>query len=578
MIQAEFVPWAELGSAERQAEIERLQADMAANVSKREGIREERRPKGRLRYPPLDPQELWAEFERKTAGGRKVQIRWWRESDEALLEGEAVEEHIRAVTVFCQTHRPAQENENYFWAYEVCSGLASTRPIGDVIVDMISTSKVASLIVPRKDRWNRNVEFNARSRRAIVETETDLCSVMENVDITTPAGRLFDTILTAIAQFDAEMSKMRMYAGRVGAIRNRGMYFGGEPPVGYRPITYRPRGQRGQLEICETEAPLVGMIFWLRSLGYRPHPIADWLNRQGFKTRKGKRWTWQQVQRILEREAQYRAEALWNHVDGAPEAILHQPILPHRSDPATRIYVEGGYVIGTSERHQQTRRPIWKKIETNSPVPYRGVDLIIPDDPTQEPQRIRLRGRRKAENLTRDQARMLLMLYRLVDAGRNDYQIAKTMNEAALSTLLGKMWTPRAVTYYRGDKARGHYERIIKEMGVTGMILPTNADRIVSLEEEKARYLEGKQREEEAVAMIKRLREENPKMPLRQIATAVNEAGLLTANGCQWYPAGVSRVFQGKQRAVEMVRRARRLLAEHVHEDGTVDGPFKMAM
>jgi len=291
----------------------------------------------------------------------------------------------------------------------------------------------------------------------------------------------------------------------------------------------------------------------------------------GLVTRKGKRWTWVQVTAILQHEAQYRAEALWHWVDGEPQCIAHPPILPHRDNNGERTYVCGGYMVGTSERRGRRRRPVWKMVSTNDPAPLMRTDMAIPDDPEAEP--IKLAGKRRPMrvDLSRDQAQTIALLYRMIDGGQGNYAIAKQLNEWGLPTFGGKMWSPRNVAWHRAERPRNHYTALFKAMGLHSICLAVSAEhRVPTLAEERERFLAGKRREQEAKAMMTTLRADNPKMSLREIADRVNAAGLLTVNGCQWYPAGVSRVLKGCIRATDLASRERRLLANSVHDDGSI--------
>ena len=73
----------------------------------------------------------------------------------------------------------------------------------------------------------------------------------------------------------------------------------GDKPAGILPYGYRYTTDKKHVEPDPAEAPTVKAIFTAGQTGKTLHQIADMLNSQGIKTRRGKQWSAGSVQVIL---------------------------------------------------------------------------------------------------------------------------------------------------------------------------------------------------------------------------------------------------------------------------------------
>jgi site-specific DNA recombinase len=85
---------------------------------------------------------------------------------------------------------------------------------------------------------------------------TDLVSLKERIDTTSPVGRLLITVLMALNQFEREQTADRTRTN-MRARAERGLYNGGAIPLGYLP----KKGEKGYLTIVEDEAQIIKAIF-----------------------------------------------------------------------------------------------------------------------------------------------------------------------------------------------------------------------------------------------------------------------------------------------------------------------------
>ncbi len=118
---------------------------------------------------------------------------------------------------------------------------------------------LASLIVQQLDRWARNLRVTLDTFNTLADNHVAFASVTENIDYTTPEGRLFTAMLGAFKQyFSDSLAKHTSKAKRERVMQ--GLY-NGDLPFGYG------KGEDGVPSVVEEEAVAVRMIFERYSTG-----------------------------------------------------------------------------------------------------------------------------------------------------------------------------------------------------------------------------------------------------------------------------------------------------------------------
>lgn len=115
-------------------------------------------------------------------------------------------------------------------------------------------------------------------------------------DPTDPQRTMMRQILGAFAQYESQMIRARLMAGK-RIKREHGGYIGGTPPYG----TCNAGG--GELAICEDEMVVLNRMMAIRSEGISYAKVGDLLNAEGHRTRTGVLWSAPRVQQILARTA-----------------------------------------------------------------------------------------------------------------------------------------------------------------------------------------------------------------------------------------------------------------------------------
>jgi DNA invertase Pin-like site-specific DNA recombinase len=110
---------------------------------------------------------------------------------------------------------------------ETASGAAADRPVLELVLDQLRPGD--TLVVWKLDRLGRSLRHLVDTVSGLAERGVGFRSLQEQVDTTTPGGKLVFHVFAALAEFERDLIRERTSAG-LAAARARGRH-GGRPSV-----------------------------------------------------------------------------------------------------------------------------------------------------------------------------------------------------------------------------------------------------------------------------------------------------------------------------------------------------------
>jgi site-specific DNA recombinase len=204
------------------------------------------------------------------------------------------------------------------------SGGKMNRPILDSIIERVKRGESDGIIVSKVNRFARTLLGGLTVIKELQEADGILVSVTDNIDLSTPTGRMVANILLAIAQMELERIKEEWSDARRKAVE-KGIFTSTIVPFGWK------KGDDRRLYHSD-DAPMVREMYAMRKAGKSYHAIAQWLNKVA-PLPTGGNWLASSVQHILSNRI-YRGELISGD---CVNATAYKPIITEPEWQAAQI-------------------------------------------------------------------------------------------------------------------------------------------------------------------------------------------------------------------------------------------------
>ena len=160
------------------------------------------------------------------------------------------------------------------------------RPQFRKLLDDCKKGNFDIVVVHSIDRWSRNLGVTLESFKQLAENRVSFASISENIDYSTPEGRLFIAMLGAFAQYFSDNLAKHTRKGMKQRVVSG--FSNGDVPFGYR-RNEKDSDHVKNVYVVSHEGEAIKQIFQMYANGgHTLSSLAAWLNEKGFKTRNKK--------------------------------------------------------------------------------------------------------------------------------------------------------------------------------------------------------------------------------------------------------------------------------------------------
>jgi site-specific DNA recombinase len=242
-------------------------------------------------------------FQTEMDPSRSIAIYCRVSTDEQAREGVSLDEQKERLSAYCRAM--GWNSETIDDGY---SAKNMERPQLTKLIKQVKNGLISKVMVTKLDRMSRKLLDLLNLIDLFQEHQVSFISISESFDTNTPSGRLTLQVLGAVAEFERERIRERVFDNMFHAANN-GKWLT-QSPYGYKL-------EKKELVIYEPEAKVVKRVFNFylnKGLGY--YAIAKMLNEEGIPSKFNKEWSLRSIKLMLTNPA-YKGTLVWNRKDSS---------------------------------------------------------------------------------------------------------------------------------------------------------------------------------------------------------------------------------------------------------------------
>ncbi|MBL7693158.1 MAG: recombinase family protein [Flavipsychrobacter sp.] len=214
---------------------------------------------------------------------------WIRVSTEFQVKDDSPEHHEQRARYYAQSK--GWEVIEVYRLEAVSGKTVMELPETKKMLHDIKSGRITAIVFSKLARLARNTKELLEFSEYFRKYEADMISLAENIDTSSPSGRLFFTIIAAMAEWERAEIAERV-AASVPIRAKMGKPLGGAAPFGYE-------WKGKDLLVNKQEAPVRKLMYELFAEHRKKGLVAKMLNQMGHRTRNGSEFSDTTIGRLL---------------------------------------------------------------------------------------------------------------------------------------------------------------------------------------------------------------------------------------------------------------------------------------